>query len=165
MMLAMVLRRLQDAGVLKRNDQPASPHSRQVIPLVDLVRIRADSDEQQQLPRQESRQPSPSYDDGANDEKHGGAAQPGILRERAWRPMMKHVWRGNPFAGYGPVGPSIAIFKPMQQTGAEFDRQDHEYDVQQDLHLILQLLRHQPRNDWRIPGHQLRRHGVAVTLP
>ena len=44
----------------------------------------------------------------------------------------------NPFAGYGPMGLPIAVFKPMQQAGAEVDRQNHEYNVQEKLHLILQ---------------------------
>jgi hypothetical protein len=52
--------------------------------------------------------------------------------------MMEDVWRSNPFASYGPMGLAIAVFKPMQQAGAEVDRQNHEYDVQENLHPILQ---------------------------
>ena len=73
MVLAVVLRCLEKADILKRDYQLASLLSWQVVPFMELVRIDADCDEQQDLPRPHPAQPSGPDDDGAYDKKNHGA--------------------------------------------------------------------------------------------
>ncbi len=107
--------RLNEADVLEDRNEAAVFPAAPMRPLVNLVGVDADGDDQYDLPDQAVQQPRHKECDTPHHQENVRALEPGVSREVGWLMMVEDVGPSDQLPGDRPMLPSVGILQPVEE--------------------------------------------------
>ncbi|HEV8581641.1 MAG TPA: hypothetical protein VGX68_21445 [Thermoanaerobaculia bacterium] len=108
--------RLEDAAVVEEIHQPWIFGARPMRPLVELVGVDADGNDQDDLPLESADGCGAGENEPTQDEQNIGALEPGVAREFGGIVVVEDVGLRNQPSCHRPMRLTVGVLEPMKQT-------------------------------------------------